>query len=141
MTPHFYQCDPDCPLASNSNAVCHYVSDPARKPRPRGLGVQLQFDQLATDITTKVLAVDTDQGRKNATGFLKVLLKMCGAHLDSDNLRELSSSLTVVLNEKIRDEASGKKKKSKAVTPLKTLKVDNNNSTATNDDANDYDFM
>lgn len=109
-----------------------------------------QFDLFANDVAKKILPTDQEKTRKEATTFLKTLLKAFGARLDSDNLREVSSVMTVVLNEKIREEAANKKskgKKAKSGPALKSLNANTRSSAVEEQQAvastntDEYDFL
>lgn len=78
------------------------------------------------------------------------MIKSFAQRLDSDNLRELSSALTVALNEKIREETANKKKKpkAKASTAAKVVLNSNANKSAADEQqaassgtADEYDFL
>jgi len=86
------------------------------------------FVELANSIAAKYSTFDKSFHYKN---FLKTLFRQMAVNLKSDEIKDISSSLTILSNEKMKAEKEGTKKKKGAKKAQVNVK----------DDMNDDDYM
>ncbi|EFA86601.1 eukaryotic translation initiation factor 3 subunit 1 [Heterostelium album PN500] len=97
-----------------------------------------EFEQYAASVSTYITKHEKSYHYPH---LLKTVLKNATQNMGSKELNEIVKSLTVIVNEKIKDEknaAGGKKKTTKAAATKKTLQVDNE---MNYEDFGDDDFM
>jgi len=110
------------------------------------------FEQFAKDVAVKIkfaASLEPKNEVKRLVEFLKIVTKEASIKLKSEDINVLKQSITVLFNDKVKEAAPAKKKKSGSKKTLK-MSVDNEYAAKTNvsvaDAVNDtntdeYDFM
>eukprot|EP00741_Cyanophora_paradoxa_P005694 tig00000903_g5520.t1 len=99
-----------------------------------------EFNKLAQILAEKLQPLEASF---HFTSFLKTLVRLTTTSLTSDNLKELSASCTVLMNEKLKAEKDKSKKKKPAAATKKASVAVERTMYDEDDDygGDDYDFM
>jgi len=79
------------------------------------------YEALASVLAQKIISLDKGYYYK---GFLKSLFKQCTQNLKPEDIKELSSTLLIVANERLKAGREKEKKKKKTIQPKKPLAKD-----------------